>query len=134
MVAWRCFCRIWPEYPRTDNKVGAWRRFRGMSGFKKLAEDIIEDLGWRAAHHPDWRRGIGIPYFKTYLGDRRWEDERRASVPREAAPVLPEHVEPSETWQPTLEQDERNRAIREAREQFEQQKREEIIEKMKGES
>ncbi|MCP3997880.1 MAG: hypothetical protein GY722_22895, partial [bacterium] len=42
MVAWRCFCRIWPEYPRTDNKVGAWRRFRALSGFKKLAEDILE--------------------------------------------------------------------------------------------
>ncbi|MCP3961102.1 MAG: hypothetical protein GY719_24925, partial [bacterium] len=113
---------------------GAWRSFRALSGFKKLAEDILEDLEWRRQHDELWRKGIGIPYLSTYLNNLRWQDERRASVPREAAPVLPEHVEPSETWQPTLEQDERNRAIRAARESYEEKKREEIIERMKGEN
>lgn len=82
------FEQFW-EYYRThgrgDDRAGAVREWDRL----KPDDDLLRIMGQALAAHvrsDDWRRGY-IPYARTWLYNRRWEDTgRKAAPPAGAAP------------------------------------------------
>ena len=74
------FERFWNAYPRGEAKQAAARAWDKL----KADDDLLAVMGRalvRQMRSDSWRQGVGIPYASTWLNQRRWEDEDRASMP-----------------------------------------------------
>lgn len=73
------FNGFWKFYPRGEAKqqaIRAWDRL-------KPSDELIDRMGRalkRQMQSADWLAGVGVPYASTWLNQRRWEDEVKASA------------------------------------------------------
>lgn len=73
---------FWLRYPRKEGKQQALQELVRLKPDSALRCRILAGLE-RARGSPQWRRDGGqyIPHAKTWLHNRRWEDEIRPDVP-----------------------------------------------------
>lgn len=72
------FAAFWKAYPRGENKQGAIRAWDNLKPSPELLDQMSIGLA-RALQSDDWKRGYGIPHASTWLNNRRWEDQPKAS-------------------------------------------------------
>lgn len=75
-VDWEAFDEFWNVYPRKEAKKPAKEIWRRINPRPELAKKIVEDVKKRK-----WKEGF-IPMARTYLGQRRWEDEGNKASPQ----------------------------------------------------
>ena len=73
---------FWAAYPRHDAKLPALKEWRKLKPDAELQAKILESLTWQKETR-QWREGF-IPHGRTFLSQRRFEDE-----PFHPAPLVP---------------------------------------------
>lgn len=96
------FEAFWAVYPRHVAKDAARKVWVKLAPDAALAEVIVARVQEHAAS-PQWRKDGGqfVPHARTWLNQRRWEDEMRQS-PRLAGSQRPDwngHMPPCDTQQ-----------------------------------
>ena len=75
------FEKIWQAYPNRAGKFEAFQKFKklkrggSLPEAAKLAEIIEQNKARNPAWQPNWAGDTFVPHFKTWLNQRRWEDE-----------------------------------------------------------
>jgi hypothetical protein len=72
------FILFWKEYPRKIGKHNAGKAFKKLNPDKELFDKIIFSLCEQKRY---WSDPQYIPYPATWLNGKRWEDERKESMP-----------------------------------------------------
>lgn len=75
------FLAFWQEYPKKTGKGAAFEKWIQLN---PPLEKILAALAWQKKSR-DWQKDNGqyIPHPKTYLNQRRWEDEPPQQMKRE---------------------------------------------------
>jgi hypothetical protein len=70
------FEEFWTAYPRRVGKLAAWQVFARLEVTSTDLDMLLAALDWQV-RRPEWCRDGGqfIPHPKTWLSQRRWEDE-----------------------------------------------------------
>lgn len=95
------FEKFWAYYrthARGENRAGAVKEWDKLKPDKNLIRTMGQAL-MAQTERPDWRRGIGIPYMKQWLKDRRWEDVLRESAPPEEPEELTVEDRGLQVWE-----------------------------------
>lgn len=86
------FWAYYREHARGEDRQGAVRAWDKLKPDDTEISAMARALRWQTASE-DWLRGVGIPYAKTWLNNRRWTD---VPVPSRS-PDLPDR--PPESWE-----------------------------------
>jgi hypothetical protein len=68
------FAKFWAAYPRKQAKAEAAKVWKSQK-LSPLADLIVADVTRRRIDDVQWRDTQYIPHARTYLNQRRWEDE-----------------------------------------------------------
>jgi len=75
---WQLFQSVKAVYPRQHNVAQAWVAWQELRPQPDVAlvARMLETLKWQT-REPSWTKDGGqfVPLFRTWIRDRRWEDE-----------------------------------------------------------
>jgi hypothetical protein len=85
---WQLFTAFTAAYPRQQHLRAAWAAWQQIHPRpdRALVERMLQTLAWQR-RDPQWANPTYVPYARSWLRDRRWEDE--PFEPPSAMPVRP---------------------------------------------